>query len=331
MINGEPSEPFPATKGLRQGDPMSPFLFAISMEYLSRTLSQLKKNDNYHHHPRCAKLGITHLCFADDLLIFSRGDPTSVSAVHIAFKKFTQASGLQANLGKSLVYFGGVNQQQQVKIIQLLGYSRGELPFKYLGVPLSTKKMFIVQWSLLIDKVVARISSWESKHLSYVRRLQLIQTMMTGIKIYWVQLFNIPAKVLQVIESYCRSYLLSGGNVITKRVLVAWDKVCVSKTVRGLNILSIAKWNKAAITKLCWDLAAKKDTLWIKWVHTYYIRGGDFHQAAIPKQAAWLIRKIFDTRETLLATQRGIDPKGKITRQIYHQLLAQEESKSWKG
>lgn len=74
LINGELVEPFLAAKGLRQGDPMSPFLFALAMEYLSRMLAELKNKKQLYFHPKCKKLGLTHLSFADDLLLFARED-----------------------------------------------------------------------------------------------------------------------------------------------------------------------------------------------------------------------------------------------------------------
>lgn len=72
IVNGETTQPFPAAKGLRQGDPISPFLFSIAIEYLSRTLNELQNVPLFKYHPQCAKLKITHLCFADDLLLFSK-------------------------------------------------------------------------------------------------------------------------------------------------------------------------------------------------------------------------------------------------------------------
>lgn len=74
LINGFPAPPFEAKKGLRQGDPMSPFLFAIGMEYLSRCLDELRLTPDFNFHPRCEKLNLTHMMFADDLLMFSRAD-----------------------------------------------------------------------------------------------------------------------------------------------------------------------------------------------------------------------------------------------------------------
>lgn len=65
-INGEYTSPFAAARGLRQGDPRSPYIFAIAMEYLSRALKELQHDKGYRYHPKCAKVQLTHLCYADD-------------------------------------------------------------------------------------------------------------------------------------------------------------------------------------------------------------------------------------------------------------------------
>ncbi|OIT32162.1 hypothetical protein A4A49_57678, partial [Nicotiana attenuata] len=87
--------------------------------------------------------------------------------MHRCFQHFAQSSGLQANIGKSSVYFGGVQREERDRILLHLGYGQGEMPFKYLGIPLSTKKISMIQWQPLIQKIVARISSWTAKKLSY--------------------------------------------------------------------------------------------------------------------------------------------------------------------
>ncbi|KAH0706374.1 hypothetical protein KY285_010875 [Solanum tuberosum] len=108
MINGETTSPFGAAKGPRQGDPISPYLFSIAMECLSRKLNDLNHVRGFTYHPRCAKLNITHLSFVNDLLLFSKGDFNSVATLYSAFGQFSTASGSQANLGKSAIYFGGM-------------------------------------------------------------------------------------------------------------------------------------------------------------------------------------------------------------------------------
>nr|XP_009767270.1 PREDICTED: uncharacterized protein LOC104218471 [Nicotiana sylvestris] len=107
VVNGEPTMHFPTTKGLRQGDPILPFLFTIVMEYLSRSLKGLEKEKDKYH-PRCSRLGIIHLSFADDLLLFVRGDITSITQLQQCLNQFYRASGLQANKTKSSIYYGGV-------------------------------------------------------------------------------------------------------------------------------------------------------------------------------------------------------------------------------
>lgn len=73
LLNGKPMKLFPAKKGLRQGDPMSLYLFALAMEYLTRCLSSLRDSE-FKFHPKCKRTSTIALLFVDDLLIFSYGN-----------------------------------------------------------------------------------------------------------------------------------------------------------------------------------------------------------------------------------------------------------------
>ncbi|XP_070017404.1 uncharacterized protein [Nicotiana sylvestris] len=85
LINGNPMKPFPTKKGLRQGEPMSLFLFLLAMEYFTRVLKGLKENKEFRFHPKYEKLNILQLDFADDLLLFCRGDMASVKVLYTCF------------------------------------------------------------------------------------------------------------------------------------------------------------------------------------------------------------------------------------------------------
>lgn len=86
------------------------------------------------------------------------------------FNKFAQTSRLQTNKDKSSINFGGISNEEQVHIVQTTGLILGQLLFKYLGIPPSTKKLTLGQWMLMVEKIVAKIITWTARKLSYAGR-----------------------------------------------------------------------------------------------------------------------------------------------------------------
>lgn len=106
ILNGETHDFFPGKKGLRQGDPISPYLFTLVMQVLSSIIKKkIDLDGRFKFHPKCAELGISHLCFADDLFLFSHGDPWSVQILKDSLDEFGAVSGLWPNEEKSNVCF----------------------------------------------------------------------------------------------------------------------------------------------------------------------------------------------------------------------------------
>ncbi|PHT95409.1 T-complex protein 1 subunit alpha [Capsicum annuum] len=240
------------------------------------------------------------------------------------------ASELQANQAKSALYFGGVKDTVKAQIQQALGYSYGDLPFKYLGVPLSTKKITLLQWQPLTKKIVVKVSSWTAKKLSYAGRVQFVRSVIFGVQAYWAQLFIIPAKVMKAIQAYCRSYIWSGVNVITKRALISWEKICLPKVVGGINLINLKLWNKAAILKLCWNIEQKQDKLWIKWVHNYYIKGRNLKNLVVPAQASRMVRKMLGAKCNLHLMQHVPRTKTSVIKQAYLKVLGTFLKVDWR-
>nr|XP_016456151.1 PREDICTED: uncharacterized protein LOC107780147 [Nicotiana tabacum] len=276
------------------------------MEYLNRILGQLHRNGDFNFHPKCRKLNCTHVCFADDLLMFCRADTISIQILHQAFLKFSKASGMKANPSKSAIYLAGVKQEFRTEMIGRLGFSEGTLPFRYLGIPLDSKKISIHQFLPLIERITARITCWSAKLLSYAGRCQLKKSVFFGIQSYWSQVFILPKRVQKAIDTICRTFLWTGSASSSRRALVAWDRICTPLNAGGLNIMNLTIWNKAAIAKLLWDLARKKDCLWVRWVHCYYIKRADIETVNAPKQAAWVVRKIIQCRDVIMENQQLI-------------------------
>ncbi|XP_073051679.1 secreted RxLR effector protein 78-like [Primulina eburnea] len=106
-FNGQLHGFFKGARGLRQGDPLYPFLFVICMEILSRSLLWVSRSPDFNFHPRCALLHITYLVYADDLLILSRSDVMSVRIFLECVDSFGRMAGLRANVLKSNIYMAG--------------------------------------------------------------------------------------------------------------------------------------------------------------------------------------------------------------------------------
>jgi len=117
VVNGNIYGFFQGKNEVRQGDPLSPYLFISCMEYLSRMFKIASMNSYFRFHPKCRPLGINHLTFADDIILLSRGDRQSVAYLYQQLISFRNISGLTINREKSSIYFGGVEEQMKQVIL----------------------------------------------------------------------------------------------------------------------------------------------------------------------------------------------------------------------
>ncbi|XP_019260505.1 PREDICTED: uncharacterized protein LOC109238490 [Nicotiana attenuata] len=105
--------------------------------------------------------------------------------------------------------------------------------------------------------------------------------------------------------------------------------MCLPKSAGGYNVLNIRVWNRAAITKVYWDLAQKKDKIWIKWIHTYYIKGQSIVEMNIPQQASWMVRKIMEARE-VIQQMPTVQYRQSSIKQIYLGILGNYSKVTWR-
>ncbi|XP_071713954.1 uncharacterized protein [Rutidosis leptorrhynchoides] len=149
-INGELHGYFKGKRGLRQGDPLSPYLFTFVMELLTLILKRnVRMETKFRYHARCEKLKIINLCFADDLFIFSHANVSSVSVIRDSLEEFKRCSGLVSSLPKSTCFFANVSNILKTQLIEIMPFDEGHLSVRYLGVPwrlLSNKESLWIQW-----------------------------------------------------------------------------------------------------------------------------------------------------------------------------------------
>ncbi|XP_019258719.1 PREDICTED: uncharacterized protein LOC109236934 [Nicotiana attenuata] len=284
--------------------------------------------------PRCMmKLDMQKTYDSIERAFMDRGDIGSIKLLYNRLMKFSKALGLVINKNKSSIFFGGVSQDDQEAILEFLGIQKGELPVRYLGALLSSKRISVVQCQPLIDKIVGRITSWTAKFLSYAGKIQLIKSVLFSIQAYWAQIFVLPKKTTKLIEAICRSFLWTGEGNISKKALLAWEKVCLPKSAGGFNIISITLWNKAAICKQYWNLCKEKNKLWIQWMHNYYIKGRNIWEVQL-KQTSWMMSKIMKAKKTFEEAGFNHEDIRKMShcsiKHIYHKLRGSFSKVSWR-
>ena len=163
------------------------------------------------------------------------------------------------------MYFSGVPEDVVCQVLEFTGMTEGSFPFRYLGVPLHTKRLSATDCSTLVSNVTARIRTWHAKLLSYAGRIELVRAVIGGIQNFWAQIFCLPKKVLKLVDSACRKFIWTGRLEESKKSPVAWETMCLPKDCGGLNLKNHAVWVKAAILKLLWNLENKKDRLWVRY------------------------------------------------------------------
>lgn len=210
---------------------------------------------------------MTHLAFADDLMIFCRGDVGSVQVVKDCLVEFGNVSGLKANSLKSNVYVAGSKAVETTAMVDMLQFQKGTFPFKYLGIPLAAAKLKVVQYSPLLESISTAIGAWTASSLSFAGKLELIRAVIQGQICYWLSIFNIPSAVVYRIQRLCNTFLW-GARVGR----VAWQELCFPKSEGGLGVKDLKKtWNKTMLLKELWNRHLNKENLWIQWVHSIYL------------------------------------------------------------
>ncbi|KAJ9535153.1 hypothetical protein OSB04_un001767 [Centaurea solstitialis] len=297
VVNGESRGYFPGRRGIRQGDPLSPYLFTLVMEGFSLLFKQcISEAGSFGYHHGCQDLELTHLCFADDLFVFTRGDVQSVEVLKKALSLFASRSGLAPNLQKSDIFFGNVAPNVREVILHCLPFRSGTFPIRYLGVPLSPVVLRPVDFSPLITRVRLRIQNWKSKFLSFGGRKQLVSSVLQSLQLYWMAVFLIPSGVVHEIEKLLRNFIWTQGEPSVGKCKVAWDMVCRPLENGGLGFRRLALWNRALLMKNLWFILTNKDCLWVSWVRSYALRNAFFWTAKRTTRWSWVLAKIMSLR-----------------------------------
>ncbi|XP_062100800.1 uncharacterized protein LOC133806725 [Humulus lupulus] len=261
-----------------------------------------QQQQEFRYHPLCKGLKIINLCFADDLVIFCKANSGSVQVVKQVFEEFCNSTGLKANSSKSQVFFGGVSVAVRNQLLKLVQLEEGIFPLKYLGVPMRPTKWKMADCDEILKKIKLRLHTWASRHLSYAGRVQLITSVLLGLRNYWMNIFLLPQSIVKEVDKLCLWFFWGNNGTRSNFHLTSWTTVCLPKRFGGLGFGEGSKWNKAMLAKYVWAINNQLETLWVKWINSVYLKGQSFWQYKLKNDTSWYWRKICMLRDVFSQT-----------------------------
>lgn len=286
LWNGEKSEVFTPARGLRQGDPLSPYLFIMCMERLCHLIDVSVSVKAWK--PICLSRGgpqLSHICFADDLILFAKASVAQIRIIRQVLEQFCVASGQKVSPEKSKILFS-LNVKRDLK--QLISNESGIKSTKdlgkYLGMPVLQERINKDTFGEIIERVPSRLTGYRGRFLSVVGRLTLTKAILGYIPIHSMSTISLPQSTLADLDKISQNFVFGSTSEKRKQHLISWNRICLPKTEGGLGIRRSRDMNKALLAMIGWRLLHDRDSFWAKVLRKKY-QVGEVHDLS------WLVMK----------------------------------------
>nr|GEX29925.1 hypothetical protein [Tanacetum cinerariifolium] len=199
LVNGSPTKEFQVHRGLKQRDPLAPYLFIIIMESLHLSFSRVIEAGIFTGIKIDSSMTLSHLFYTDDAIFIGEWSRGNLTGIMHNLRCFSLLFGVSINMRKSQLFGVGIPDSQVLKAATLIGCSVLHMPFKYLGIMLKT--------------------------FSIGGRLTLLKSVLESTPIYNMSLFKVPKAVLKSMESIRRNIFNGIRDGEKKIAWVSWSKV----------------------------------------------------------------------------------------------------------
>lgn len=237
---------------VRQGDPLSPSLFVVAMELSKSSKNAINSGAFLPYHTRRNDLKISHLLYADDVLIFSNGSWQSIDHLKGILSQFCKLSSQRLNEDKSFIFFPNhCSADDKECVLKISKFSDGSLPITYLGAPLFSGRIRNYYFDDLVAKIRIRIEGWMKNFLTMPGPSSFDSICFKSLTIHIMSALAIPNEILHRIEWLFANFLWDHAN--TKRDhWVSFAMICRPHEYGGLNIRPLKKVLEGLHGKLAW-------------------------------------------------------------------------------
>ncbi|CAA7054921.1 unnamed protein product [Microthlaspi erraticum] len=274
LLNGQPKGRIIPQRELRQGDPLSPYLFILCTEVLKANLNKAEDMKRITGLKMArASPAVSHILFADDSLFFCRASAEESQVLIQILKEYETTSGQQINMGKSSVQFGHtVDLDVRREIHQNMGITTVEGVGSYLGIPDSLGGAKTKIFSFLVERQNQRINGWNSKWLSKGGKKVLIKSVASAMPTHVMSCFRLPKGITNKLSGAVSNFWWSNSGQSRGIHWLAWSKLCRQKKDGDLGFRVIEDFNTALLAKQLWRLMDYPESLFARVFKGRYYR-----------------------------------------------------------
>jgi hypothetical protein len=250
-------------RDIRQGDPLSPYLFIICAEALSGLLLQVERSGSLtgvltsKNGPR-----ISHLFFADDSLLFCKANSVEWRRLMKILEKYEVASGQKLNPSKTSIFFScNTSTLKRQEITLLSGLQATDRYDKYLGLPALVGKSRMKAFQSIKDRVWQRLQNWKNKFLSKAGNEILLKAVIQAIPTYIMSVFQLPITLCKEINKMMQKFWWGHQQNSSKIHWMSWERMGFSKNQGGMEFRDLVLFNQALLAKQIWRLIEDPSSL----------------------------------------------------------------------
>jgi hypothetical protein len=300
LVNGTPFGRIVPSRGLRQGDPLSPYLFLLVAEGLSAMLVRAEQDRLLTGVPISVRgVRLTHLFFADDSLLFCRANFDEWGNLLKVLEVYEAASGQKINVDKSSIFFSSNTGEEFRSLISAAGFASSSCFEKYLGLPVLVGRSKMRTFEGILSRVRKKVDGWKEKFLSQAGREILIKAVVQAIPMYCMNLFQLPKKLCSNLNSILCRFWWGRSEDARGLASMSWSRVGAPKEKGGMGFRDLEIFNRALLAKQGWRLIKFPESLVARVMKAKYYPDGDFLSAHLGRRPSYAWRSIFQAKRVV--------------------------------
>uniref|UniRef100_A0A803QSN3 Reverse transcriptase domain-containing protein n=1 Tax=Cannabis sativa TaxID=3483 RepID=A0A803QSN3_CANSA len=315
LVNGEISGLIQPQRGLRQGDPLSPYMFLLCSEGFSCLIQEAERADKIHG----IKFGreglkLSHLFFADDSFVFLDANPTERRSMKAILQEYSSLSGQQINLQKSELCVGRkINQTDGTMLMHASRVKLVECHTKYLGLPATVGRRKKEVFESIRSKIRDKLQGWKASLFSQAGREVLLKAVIQAIPTYVMSCFRLPKELIKDIHAMMARFWWGSSESKNKIHWGRWEKLCKPKDKGGMGFKDLEKFNQSLLAKQGWKIINNPSSLLARVLKACYFTNSTFMEAKLGGFCSFMWRSILWGRKIV---ERGVRWRVQLGREV---------------